>query len=468
MRWLVLLFCLVAGSALAQGKITFTPDQGPVGTRVQARAVGLPANAKLDFVWASVDANWLIEDTLYKGVKVNEAKRTLTNVVANLNGEATFSFVIPEDFGYVHNLTLVEGNREVARQGFMVIPELSISPRSGPLGTPITIKLTGLGYRFYDRGRHLYYDQKYTGWLTAISTKGTATATIRATGDIGQHLIELINGPRRGYLNGEQSPNFIPAIPFSTKAVFTLTRGKVVLPPKIESQSFAREAASAQPRNSNDEKTPSLAANFRSGTVGSLINFTGAGFSRDASVALSYRTVRGNRIAGGGWEEAEVPLGSYSTDASGQLRMTLPTPDDLEGERVFTARSGEAEAKFSYRITPNVAKFGPNPVKPGAPITIKLKGTGWTSTGNIYTLLMDNSHMGYACGFNSRGDITITLNAPMQRGWHFIDLYPSIYEGKSDAPTATTSNDHFQLPMLNHRDHPGEKLPAFHLAFEVK
>jgi hypothetical protein len=47
-------------------------------------------------------------------------------------------------------------------------------------------------------------------------------------------------------------------------------------------------------------------------------------------------------------------------------------------------------------------------------------------------------------------------------------LYPSIYEGRSDAPTTTTTNDHFQLPMLNAIDHPGEKLPVFHLAFEVR
>ena len=57
----------------------------------------------------------------------------------------------------------------------------------------------------------------------------------------------------------------------------------------------------------------------------------------NSSVALSYRTVRGNRIGGGGWDEADVPLGSYTTDADGGLRLTLPTPDDLEGDRLFTA-----------------------------------------------------------------------------------------------------------------------------------
>jgi hypothetical protein len=57
------------------------------------------------------------------------------------------------------------------------------------------------------------------------------------------------------------------------------------------------------------------------------------------------------------------------------------------------------------------------------------------------------------------------LRASMQLGWHFLDLYPSIYEGGREG--AVSSNDHFQLPMLNVRDHPGEHLPAFHLAFAV-
>lgn len=462
MRWLMLLLC-ASGLAFAQARLTFTPDHGPVGTRVEARAAGLPPGATLEFVWFSAEARWVVENALYLGVKAGETKTPVLKVAADAQGQAAFSFVVPEDYGYVHNTALVAGDKEVARQGFVVVPQLTLSPTSGPLGTPITVKVTGLGYRFYERGRHLYYDQKYTGWLTAISTKGTAVATVRATGEVGPHLLELINGPRRGYLNGEQSPNYIPAIPYRTGAVFTLTPGPAVLPPDPASQAFAREPA---PPASG--AGPRLGADFASGTVGSLINLLGQGFPANAPVALSYRSVRGNRVGGGGWEEAEVPLGTFAADAQGQLRLTLPTPDDLEGERVFTARSGEVQARFTYRITPSVASFGPSPVRPGGELKLNLKGTGWTGTGNIYTLVLDNSYLGYACGFNTRGDITVYLTAPLQPGWHYLDLYPSIYEGKSDAPTATTTNDHFQLPMLHHQDHPGERLPAFHLAFEVR
>jgi hypothetical protein len=97
---------------------------------------------------------------------------------------------------------------------------------------------------------------------------------------------------------------------------------------------------------------------------------------------------------------------------------------------------------------------------------------GWTATANIYTVLMDNGYIGYGCGFNSQGDVTIYLKAPGQEGTHFLSVFPSIYQGSVVSPGGPSTPDanatYLQLPMLNFRDHPGETLPAFHLAFEVR
>jgi hypothetical protein len=45
-------------------------------------------------------------------------------------------------------------------------------------------------------------------------------------------------------------------------------------------------------------------------------------------------------------------------------------------------------------------------------------------------VIYDNGHSGYACGFNSKGDVEIFMQATGELGWHFIDLYPAIYKGK--------------------------------------
>ncbi|MEJ2026149.1 MAG: hypothetical protein P8X52_01415, partial [Limibacillus sp.] len=143
--------------------------------------------------------------------------------------------------------------------------------------------------------------------------------------------------------------------------------------------------------------------------------------------------------------------------------------------RIFAraAAGGDPLAETVYTITPSVFDVEPAVVEPGGDITITIKGVGWTETANIYTLLMDNGYLGYGCGFNSQGDVTIHLQAPGREGMHFIEIYPSIYKGVLQGPSApsldsTANATYLQLPMLNWIDHPGEELPAFRLSFEVR
>ena len=49
-------------------------------------------------------------------------------------------------------------------------------------------------------------------------------------------------------------------------------------------------------------------------------------------------------------------------------------------------------------------------------------------------LVYDNAYIGYACAFNSQGDVTIHMEATGAPGWHFIDLYPGIYKGTETLP----------------------------------
>lgn len=450
------------GFGLAQGVLTFTPNRGPVGTTVEATASGLGANARYDFVWATAEPRWRTDDGHFQGMDATKTQRVMQQVTADAAGQATFTFTVPKDFGYVHNTALVAGDQEAAKQGFTVTPQLSIAPTSGPVGTPITVSVTGLGYNFYQSGWHLMYDNHQTGWVTGITTQGSATFIIPATGNVGPHLLQLLSGPRRPYLNIEQSPNYQPAMAYHEHTTFTITPGAALTPVDAAEQTLPRTAG-----HQVDGSAPAIFLDFTSGTVGSPIHLQGVNYPADTEVALSYTTVRGNRISGGGWETAEVPWGTVRTDASGRFDITKPTPDDLAGARTISATAGDVSATVDYTITPNVVSLTPSRVTPGQTLQLTLKGTGWSDTGNIYTAVMDNSYFGYACGFNTNGTIVVNFTAPVQPGWHYLDLYPSIYEGESGATTRTTSNDHFQLPMLNAIDHPGEVLPAFHLAFEV-
>jgi hypothetical protein len=96
-------------------------------------------------------------------------------------------------------------------------------------------------------------------------------------------------------------------------------------------------------------------------------------------------------------------------------------------------------------------------------VTIHLKGVGWTEYDNIYVATYDNAYMGYACGFNSQGDVVINFTVSGEPGVHLIDLYPGIYQGPAHMPQQL-----YRTPQLTYADdHPGNKIPALRFAFLV-
>jgi len=81
---------------------------------------------------------------------------------------------------------------------------------------------------------------------------------------------------------------------------------------------------------------------------------------------------------------------------------------------------------------------------------------GWTETANISTVVYDNNYIGYACAFNSQGDVEILLHATGEAGLRFIDLYPTIDKGKETRPLD------FHIPQLSYADdHPAKTCPVF-------
>lgn len=142
----------------------------------------------------------------------------------------------------------------------------------------------------------------------------------------------------------------------------------------------------------------------------------------------------------------------------------MATPDDLGGDHRIEAAAGDSViAKTTLILSPSALPLNVSEGPAGTDIVVHLKGVGWTQTSNIYTLDYDNAWLGYACGFNSQGDVKIHLPAAGDPGWHYIDLYPAIYSGKE----ASTQVNDFRVPMLTATDHPHENLPIFHFAFLV-
>jgi hypothetical protein len=456
--------------AVLAAALTFAPVAGSAGTPVVSHAAHVAPNTPYTLVWRTGAARWNAHDGKFFGITAPDAERTIAAGTSDANGALDLRFTVPGDFGYIHDVELRSNGTVAATQGFTVIPRLTISPASGPLGTPITVTMTGVGYRFYQAVWHLMYDGAQTGWLSAITTHGTARVTIPATGGVGIHTLQALEGPGQPYLNETQSPNYQPLIPTVVSARFRITSGHPVLPRAVAQQLPARNRAP-----SVAAAAPSLALNFASGTVGSPVTIQGRGFAAATKLALEWETNVGNRISGNGWEAVQRPLASVTSDQNGAFAVNFRTPDDLGGDHRILVHALAADApqtEIVYNVVPSVVGFTSS-VRPGGPVTIHVKGGGWGDTGNIYTIVVDNAYFGYACSFNSQGDMKIQIAAPGQAGWHFVDLYPAIYNGKIGGPGSPpqgseVNGSYLLLPMLNVVDHPGELLPAFHLAMRVQ
>jgi hypothetical protein len=434
------------------GRLSVTPSHGPVGTPLTVYAEGLPPREEFALVWRTVKGSWKVVDGEFRGREFTAVAYRIAAVTADPDGKLVAHFIAPEDYGFAHDIVLQRGDRLFTQTSFSLDMTVSVSPDSGPAGTPITIDIKGIGWRQLQNSWLLLYDNNFTGWISSVSTGGSASFTIPATGRPGLHVLEVLHGDFTfPYRNMQQSPE--PDRPrFSLP--FTLTSGDPILPPAPEQQ--AQTDVRGLPPQGELVVTPRFSG------VGESALVQAAGMTPGRSYALNWSTVTGNRVAGRGWEQSSRVVANATADASGHVAFRFNVPDDLGGAHDVWIEDGASRKTGSYWIAPTALPLDIARGPAGTKFKIHLKGVGWTETANIYAVVYDNNYIGYACGFNSQGDVEITLYATGEPGWHFVDLYPAIYKGRESRPI------NFRLPQLTYAaDHPGEDLPRFRFAFEV-
>src|SRR5678816_750210 len=211
-------------SAPAPKRLTLTYDktQTPkplVGTAIEVAAEGLPPNKTVDLVWGTVDGGWVIEDYFhFRGKKYAETTRILSEAVTDGNGRLNTRFAVPEDFGGVHEVFVRDGDTTLAQGGLEVAQTFEMSPKEGPVGTTIELRVKGLGWRTMESTWVVNWDNHQAGYVSAAGTRGSAVARFRASGPVGEHTINVLTGYMgQGYLNHEQAPNaYLPCLLYTS------------------------------------------------------------------------------------------------------------------------------------------------------------------------------------------------------------------------------------------------------------
>ncbi|MDG6979181.1 MAG: hypothetical protein JRN58_08890 [Nitrososphaerota archaeon] len=228
------------GAAAATPSISVTPSTGVVGSTITVTGSGFPGGTSVTLGWISQNASWQVKaipTPQVTGISSNPLVYKLGSTVTDSSGSFSVQIAVPSDYGGSHPIQAYASNGTAISPvaPFFLGPSFRVSPSSGSAGTPINVLAYGLGTGVYSTDYQLYWDNSYVGYITGVSTQGTANFTIYASGTPGVHTLSVFEGSDGpGYLNPQQAPPSAsyynpPYIPFY--ANFTLTPETVVLGP---------------------------------------------------------------------------------------------------------------------------------------------------------------------------------------------------------------------------------------------
>ena len=487
------------------GTITTEPIQGHVGDPYTISGKGLPANTSVTLTWSTATGAWIADvqpnTANYRGLKYDKYPVEMAKVQTDATGAFTYKTTAVEDFGGPHDIYAVVNGVAIAKGGYQVNPQFFMTPSSGPIGTVINVRYTGVTSTLYGQGVVALWDNGYAGMGSALWTRGTMNFTLRAAGPVGTHYLTVTNGFGPRYLNLRQSPN--PYVAGSMKP-FKVTKDNGVITPSIEYPDQVTPSTELRTTLSNQGVDPATNAkatlDISSGTVGTKVKLNVTGMTSTGTHQIVWSTVVGNRVncpTSTCWVYSSIPLGS-ATPVSGNISTDVTIPDNLGGWHVIQIKSGdliEAQVPFYLKasifvfkdkngkeLTKGVALADPSPLpedrngsgkptytfKAGDDVTLVLKGIGWTQFDNTMAVTYDNAYVGYGCGFNSNGYVVIHVPAVGGLGTHIIDLHPLYYTNQP----SFANTPYGMLPVLDWKNNEaalalGYQLPAVHFSIKI-
>src|SRR5262249_6985139 len=142
-----------AQPAANMGLLTTKPDSGVAGTTFTISGAGLPAGKDVLLTWSTANVTWIVDarpDSVdYLGRQTSKFAIVIAHGTTNAAGAFSTTVKAPQDWGGIHDLYAVVDGVQYAKGGFLSARSASITPKKGPIGTPITVTYTGLGSSLY-------------------------------------------------------------------------------------------------------------------------------------------------------------------------------------------------------------------------------------------------------------------------------------------------------------------------------
>ena len=312
----------------------------------------------------------------------------------------------------------------------------------------------GQGHRLAARSQNswmLLYDNNFTGWMSAVTTGGSASFTIPATGEPGVHILEVLHGEFTfPYRNMQQSRS-------------RTGRAWRSRSPSRPARRCCRRRREQQAQTKSAALPPQgdLVATPQFSGVGEPVVVRGEGFEPGKSHRLNWTTRdRQPHDRRRGWEESSTPSPRARRTAPAMPNSASTMPDDLGGAHGLWIESGTGEeerrrtgsSRPRFRSTSAAGRWA-------RPSQVHLKGVGWTETANIYTVGLRQQLHRLCLRLQQPGRCR-DLHQGDRRAWLAFHRSLSRHlQGQGDAAERTFV---FRSSPMR-EDHPGEDLPAFPL-----
>ena len=461
-----------------RGTLAVSPREAYVGDEITIRGRNFPAGEAYDIRWHSVDGSWgVLRGHEIVGPQFRPRTETILTVETDEDGAFDAEWTIPEDYGGGHRIEAVADSgsggqgEPVSDAEIEVVPWFEVDRTEAPLGEFFTVTGYGLGPNASTNNYQIAWDNGYVGFVTGVQNRGTATAEVRAVGPPGEHVLQVWRNYRGvPYVtNNTQSP--LGPVAQGRQSVWTVEVTEPEEPPRqawVDPMPPESPLAVHYPDIDDPSSGAELEITPESGQAGTDAFITGSGFPGDAEVDLLWYQHVGEGIRGTDVfpKAKDDVLPTVTADADGHFQVDVEIPVAEGATRpIVAAVDGREIAVTGFMMQPSIETFEPRRGPVGTEIEIELTGIGWPNYENSPFFVYDNDILGYGCGVSDdyhSTTVRTVLHASGQPGWHFVDVYPSLFKMEEDEPE-------FEIrPHLSYHDnHPVRPLPGIHLAFEI-
>ncbi len=367
----------------ANTTITLSQSSGAPGTVIWINGTGFKTSDSVDIYW---DSNY--QDT----------------VSTDSHGDFSYQFQIPSSTAGQHTISADDGSNSASAK-FQVVPEITLSPNNGYVGTSVTVN--GEGFSANKRV-YVYWDSTYLGrtwtgnkgsfsytFTVSKSPYGLHTVTARdsnwntATASflVLSHIVlstysgyygEVVYYSCTGYsANSLLSVVLDYSLPTSTTLDTKLTdsTGSYDGWFRIPDAAHGNHHITGIDNRSHADDTvltvqPKVNINPGTGIVGSTFAVSGHGFSANSNVDIT-------------WDSGAI-LNSTVTDNFGHFYATVTVPYSTEGNHQLTATdSNSVQSAATFDVSPHIT-VTPNYGVPGDSSTVVCTGFSGSTGIHVY------------------------------------------------------------------------------------